>query len=108
MRATEYGLRTLARKLRVPFPKQYELKTWEGLIKDIERQIQQIINKPKSPQRAKDLEFYNAAAAQFRYFKDAWRNHVMHTRASYDEYQAMSVMIHAREFMQHLATRLSE
>ncbi len=108
MRALEYGLRALARRLKVPFPKTFELKTWDELIKDVEKEIQKIINKPKTAQRTKDLVFYNGAAAQFRYFKDAWRNHVMHTRASYDEHQAMSVMVHVREFMQHLAIRLKE
>jgi hypothetical protein len=26
------------------------------------------------------LKFYSQAAVQFRYFKDAWRNHVAHLR----------------------------
>lgn len=108
MRVLEHGLRALAKRLKVPFPKTFELKTWDRLIGDIEKEIQKVVLKPKTPQRSKDLEFYNSAAAQFRYFKDGWRNHVMHTRSVYDEHQAMSVMIHVREFMQHLATRLRD
>lgn len=103
MRVVEHGLRGLARNLKVPFPKTLELKEWAELIGDIERGVQKIIQKPKSSKRAKDLQFYNAAAAQLLYFKDGWRNHVMHTRANYDEYQALVVMTHVREFMQHLA-----
>lgn len=30
----------------------------------------------------------------------------MHTRAYYDKHQALSVMTHVREFMQHIATKL--
>ena len=108
MRVAEHGLRALAKKVGVPFPKTFDLKTWDELIRSIEQEIQKIILKPKSSQRSKDLEFYNTAAAQFRYFKDGWRNHVMHTRTSYDEPQAISLMAHVREFMQHLATRLKE
>jgi hypothetical protein len=108
MRVAEHGLRALAKRVKVPFPKTFDLKTWDELIRSIEKEIQKIVQKPKTSQRSKDLEFYNTAAAQFRYFKDGWRNHVMHTRTSYDEHQAMSVMIHVQEFMQHLATGLKE
>jgi HEPN domain-containing protein len=106
MRAVEHALRALAKRLKVPRPKTFELKTWEELIRNIEDEIEAIRKKPRTTQRAKDLEFYNAAAAQFRYFKDGWRNCVMHSRASYDEPGAMIVMVHVRDFMQHLATRL--
>ena len=41
-------------------------------------------------------------AKEFRYFKDAWRNHAMHHREYYDEPQALSVLNHVREFMQHM------
>jgi hypothetical protein len=108
MRVAEHGLRALAKRVKVPFPKTFDLKTWDELIRSIEKEIQKIVQKPKTSQRSKDLEFYNTAAAQFRYFKDGWRNHVMHTRTSYDEHQAMSVMIHVQEFMQHLATGSKE
>jgi hypothetical protein len=106
MRVAEHGLRGLARNLKVPFPRTFELKEWAELIGDIEKQVQKIIQKPKSSRRTKDLQFYNEAAAQLRYFKDGWRNHVMHTRANYGEYQATIIMTHVREFMQHLATRM--
>jgi hypothetical protein len=40
------------------------------------------------------------AAAEFRYFKDAWRNHVMHDRNdSYDEPEALRVLEHVTRFM---------
>jgi len=105
MRVAEHGLRALAKKVRVPFPKTFDSKTWGELIGDIENEIGKL--KPRSS-GAKDLEFYNAAAAQFRYFKNGWRNHVMHTRTNYNEAEALIVMHHLREFMQHLATRIRQ
>ncbi|MGC2235698.1 MAG: hypothetical protein WA584_06030 [Pyrinomonadaceae bacterium] len=105
MRAVEYGLRYIAGKLKVPFPKTYENKQWGELIGAIEGEIKKIIQKPKSAQRDKDLLFYSIAATQFAFIKDAWRNHVMHTRSSYDELQAMSVMLHVKELMRHIAKR---
>jgi hypothetical protein len=106
MRVAEHGLRRLAKSLKVPFPQTLETKEWAALIGDIENEIQGIIQKPKSLKRTKELEFYNSIAAQFRYFKDGWRNHVMHTRANYDKAQASILMVHVSEFMQHLATRI--
>jgi hypothetical protein len=108
MRVLEYGLRALAKKVHVPFPSKYDIVTWETLLKSIEDEVKKIIGTPKTSKRNKDLEFYNGAVAQFRFFKDAWRNHVMHTRASYDIYEASRVMEHVRDFMRHLATRLKE
>jgi hypothetical protein len=36
---------------------------------------------------------------QFRYFKDAWRNHVDHGREHYDEHQADTILTHTIDFM---------
>jgi hypothetical protein len=105
MRVLEHGLRALARMVKVKFSSGIELESWGRIIKMIGKEINEIEKQPHSKKRAADLEFYNGAATQFRFFKDAWRNHVMHTRATYDEHQAMSVITHVREFMQQLATR---
>jgi hypothetical protein len=106
MRAVEYGLRALAKKLKVKLPKPVDLTEWGGLLAAIEVEIKKIELSPRTHKRDRDLEFFHGAAAQFRHFKNAWRNHVMHTRSMYDERQAMSVMAHVREFMQHIATRV--
>ncbi len=106
MRVLEYGLRALAKKLKVRLPRPTEFEEWGKILGGIEKEIDKIEKLPKTRRRQADLEFYHGAAAQFRHFKNAWRNHVMHTQGDYDEYQAMSVMVHVREFTQHLATRL--
>jgi hypothetical protein len=54
------------------------------------------------------LTFYSEAAKEFVYFKEAWRNHAMHGRASYDENDARKVMTHVREFMTVLSKHLKE
>jgi len=61
-----------------------------------------------SLQRKRKFEFYNHSLASFRNFKDAWRNHVSHTREFYKAEQAKEVMDYTRQFMTHLATRLKE
>lgn len=108
MRVVEFGLRALARKLKVKLPRPIELEEWAGIIRAIEKEILKIEQMPKTRRREKDLEFYHGAASQFRHFKNAWRNHVMHTRASYDEEEAGIVMRHVDEFMRHIAAKLKE
>ncbi len=105
MRSLEHALRALAKKLRVKLPKnlRVDLAEWAGLIQSIESEISKIEQAKRTARRDKALEFYHSAAAQFRHFKNAWRNHVMHSRASYDHDDAERVMRHVREFMQHLA-----
>ena len=57
---------------------------------------------PKSPENSVRLRHLSAAAVQFRYFKDAWRNHSTHSRAWYDEFVARSIFNHVGQFMQEL------
>jgi hypothetical protein len=37
------------------------------------------------------------------FFKDAWRNHIMHVRDVYDAGRATSIWQHVQEFMNKLA-----
>lgn len=108
MRVLEHGLRALAKRLRVTLPKNLhiDLAEWGKLIDRIEEEIEKIEKvRKRTPQRERDLEFYHSAASQFRHFKNAWRNHVMHSRAWYDHEEAGKVLRHVREFMRHLADR---
>lgn len=108
MRAAEIGLRSLGKKLKVGFPFPIELAEWNSIIEKVEAEIRKISQLPRSKKREIDQQFYSEAAANFRYFKDAWRIRVSHVRETYDEAQAHSVLNHCREFMEILATKLSE
>lgn len=110
MRVVERGLRTLAKALKVKCPgnRPIDITEWGGLIDAIERKISEIERKRRTTSREADLKFYHGAAAQFRHFKNAWRNHIMHGRATYDSDEAIMIMRHVDEFMRHLATRLKE
>lgn len=100
MRAAEYGLRALAKKLRISFKTKkgasvpIDLQEWGTIIEKIESTIDAMKSLPKGRRKSDDLKFYSEVAKEFRYLKDAWRNHVMHTRTFYDEHQAMGVMAH--------------
>ena len=95
MRVLEYGLNALAKEVGVIIKRE----SWATIIKDIEKAIQAETKRERK-------ELLSQAALQFRFFKDAWRNHVSHNRGDYDGLQALSVLNHVSTFMEHLATKL--
>lgn len=100
MRTLEHGLRQMAERFGVTFT----VDSWHKVIKGIEDGIAALRNKPSLTEKDRnEITYYSEAAAQFRYFKDTWRNHVSHSREHYDERDAETVLAHVREFMQHMA-----
>lgn len=100
MRVLEIGLSVLAKELGVP----YEHRNWENIINDIEVEIKKISKTTHGDEWKTKEQFYSEVALQFRYFKNAWRNHVMHVRDTYDEQRAITIFEHVKEFMTHLTT----
>lgn len=82
-----------------------ELENWKNIIDQIQKEIRKLEQLPKSPVKSETLQFYSEAASNFSHFKNAWRNHVSHSRATYDERQALTVWSHVRSFMENLATK---
>ena len=96
MRILEHGLGALAGKFGVLFTRE----SWHKVIQGIEDAIAALREKPGLDDHDREnIMRCSSAAAELRYFKDAWRNHVMHARSSYDSYQASSIYVHVRDFM---------
>jgi len=110
MRVLEKGLHAFADHLGVPFTIPIELQNWQNIIEPIEKEISQREKTlPRGTAKSEELKFLSGAAAQFRYFKEAWRNHVAHSRVTYDDIEALRIMSHVHQFMEELATHgLSE
>jgi hypothetical protein len=105
MRVLEHGLRALALHLE----KTFDVQTWQVIIDQIESQIKALSKSlPPGPQKSARLQFLSEVAKEFSFFKDGWRNHVMHNRVTYNDEQARSVMDHVRSFMNRLSVELSE
>jgi hypothetical protein len=104
----QYGLYALADELQVSFSFPLPMAEWCAIIDRIEAKIKELRNLPRSQAKDEILTFYSEAASQFRYLKDAWRNHVAHLRQDYDKREADGVLSHTQEFMEHLSTRLKE
>jgi hypothetical protein len=108
MAVLQVGLYAMAKDLGVSFKHSIQLAEWQGVIAGIEAKIEPLRHMPKSDQRDELLSFFSGCAAQFRYFKDAWRNHVAHMREVYSRVQAQSVLLHVQDFMEQVSTRLQE
>jgi predicted RNA-binding protein with RPS1 domain len=102
MRVVEHGLQALAETLSIGF----EVECWGRVIDQIEAAIKAIDQEPKSHDKIEKQRFYSEAAAQFRYFKNTWRNHAMHAKQTYDEDEAKRIMANVRDFMVYLAAAL--
>ena len=106
MRIAEYGLRLLARRLKVRIGKgrHLEYQDWGTVVGALKDRIAILRKKARSPKRASQLQLYSDLADQCAYFNDLWRTEVSHTRRSYKDPEALSVLERTRQFM----VRLSE
>lgn len=108
MRAVEHGLLALAEDVGV----NCDAQNWQNIINEIQAAIEGM-RKNGIPGLSKTdkngrLQFLSEAAKEFAYFKDGWRNYVMHTKVPYTEHQALTVLSHVRDFLQSLSPELAE
>jgi hypothetical protein len=120
MRAVEWGLRAFCahlaiyriRKSKRSGQKKYipvAFAQWDKMLDDVHAAVDKKIDKLSPGRRKQEAqEFYYPLLRDIKGFKDAWRNHVMHTRASYSTKQADDICDHVKAFMSALATRISE
>jgi len=115
MRAVEWGVRALADDLNViGTPRKsatipIEFSEWDKILDQLYPAIQKKVDALPPGQVKQDIqEFYFPLLLDIRGFKDAFRNHVMHTRKSYSQKAADDVLDHVRRFMTLLSTKISE
>jgi hypothetical protein len=99
MRALEPALGAMAKEANVGLKRD----NWHEAIDAVEKTL----TPAGLPERDK-REFLAGAAVQFRFFKDAWRNHAMHAREKYTGDEAETIYSAARSFMVQLAKRIKE
>lgn len=104
MRALEHGIKSLAQDVGLT----YDIQNWQNILDQIESKLREEGKKTNSPQKQERLKFLSEANAEFRHFKDAWRNHVSHNKTAYDDTQARRVLDHACTFIETLSTQLRE
>ena len=111
MRAVEHGARAMVKALRVRrrLSHPVELCQWGELLTAMEHGLRTTATgRRKSVAVSEKSEFFNHAVAQFRNFKDAWRNNVAHTKKRYKPGETKDILDNTRQFMQHLALRIKQ
>lgn len=109
MGVLQAGLYAMAHDLGVILKYPVQMAEWQEVISAVEVKIEPLRQLPRNhPQRDELLSFYSGCAAQFRFLKDAWRNHVAHIRERYSGSDAHTILIHTRDFMEYLSTKLHE
>lgn len=116
MRASEIGLRALARDRDMKFPdKPLELSEWGVILPKLDSLVSEMRKDNTAnwtdPQfKEVQVRYYNELSQELRTFNEVWRRHISHARedAFYERDYAESVMSHVEGLMQKLATKLSE
>jgi hypothetical protein len=113
MRVAEFGMRALARHLKVKVKRNtIDSAGWTEIINQIEEATagrwKKLPKAKKVRKQATDfLKFCEVAADELNVFKEIWRNNVMHASGSYKPAEALYVFDRVKDFMQRLAERIS-
>lgn len=120
MRVAEWGLRALCADtglLRIKNKSKggtvrytpISYVDWEQMLSQLHPKIDAKINRLRRGKvKQQSQEFYYPLLQDLRAFRDAWRNHVMHTRAIYTVDDALAILNHVKRFMRSLSTRVKE
>jgi len=107
MRIAEFGLRKMAKRLRTAVSaSRIDFAGWSTLTKKIRKRIEVLEKRTNNAKKLDDLEYYHAALDEIKFFRDYWRNEVMHTRGQYDATQADDARKRVENFMRKLALRI--
>jgi len=111
MRVAEYGLRALAKRVKVKLidhgkPQPIEYATWNKVLDGIRIQITASHKLPKTASRERKLQFYSDMAEHCTYLRDLFRNEISHTRKTYNYGEAVGAKQRVQSFMEKLAEGL--
>ncbi|MGA3327041.1 MAG: hypothetical protein ABSF45_21460 [Terriglobia bacterium] len=93
MRVMEIGVQKLGDKLGVKLATE---KNWQNILDEVNKAIKSL------DPRAEATKQLSASAAHLYAIKVAWRNEVMHPKATYTEEEADAIFKHVNTFVNHL------
>lgn len=99
MRVMEKGTQALGKKLKVQI--NPEIETWNKILDHVDKQIRSLPT-ATTKQKAKKASFAGVSS-YLHQAKIAWRNEVMHPKATYTQGEARDVFAASRTFMIHLS-----
>lgn len=99
MGAAEYGLRALAKRLRIP---KHLQATWGQLIKNLRTKIDKMQGRTKTAKRNQELDFYSQLLDQCVFFNEHWRKQIAHLPPRYTAAEALNALTRSAEFVKLL------
>jgi hypothetical protein len=125
MRVVEHGLRAFAKHLGVRrmihqkrsslgivigkryTPVAYE--TWDKILNSLPKRVEKRLNRLRpGPTKQQWQGFYSTVLIDINAIREAWRNHVMHTRQDVTPLEAEGIKVRVEGIMHTLAKRLRE
>jgi hypothetical protein len=120
MRTAEWGLRAIcshfglrkAKSIKRSGKAKYTPMShvdWETMLNQLHPLVDAKINKTKrGPDKQALQEYYYPILQDIRGIRNAWRNHVMHSRAEYTRLDAAAIFDHVRRLMIKISLKISE
>lgn len=102
MGAAEYGLRALAKRLRL---RKHLLATWGLLLKELRKKIEKMQGQTKTRKRREELDFYSSLLDQCVFFNEHYRKPTAHLPPKYETADALNALTRSAEFLKTLAGR---
>lgn len=102
-----FGLRRIKSKIKATGKVELtpiEYAVWELLLGQLHAKVRtRILKLKRGSTKQKAQELYYPLLEDVQAFKEAWRNHVMHSRKSYTPEDVLAIASHVRRFMGTLA-----
>ncbi len=106
MRVTEFGIRRLAKRLKVQ-PNKVKHKTWDRIFAEINQKIDALSKLPSLSARKREWRDRCAEAmAHLNNVRIAWRNRVMHAECDYVQNEAKDIFENVKAFTNYLADKV--
>ena len=118
MRSFEWALRTICYELGLKRMRDFDKKTggfkytptsyavWEKIINQLPAKVEKRLRELRpGPRKQRMQEYYSSAIEDVKAVKDAWRNHIMHTRQEFNRVDAAGVVSHVNSIMVRLSKR---
>jgi hypothetical protein len=82
---------------------------WETILNGLPGRVQRKLSKLRpGPRKQTHEQFYNECIEEINAIRQAWRNHVMHSREAVIVEDAIAILAHSKRLMTKLSTRVRE
>jgi hypothetical protein len=103
MRAVESALRIWSTHLGSSLKMPLQEANIQELINAATKKLEALGGETRTEERSQELQYFGSTLAHFKAIKSAWRNHVAHSKKTYDERDAEEISRNVRTFMRELS-----